>query len=151
MHDWSAAWASQGRRSFLSFTTRILFRRATENFDAFRQNKERLSKSSISSKFTITRKSMFWKGPGYWVTWTEQFYTASNLSQKAYASFGGKGGDNKFRIVEKNGMDAARCGDARRFPAGATCGRKYSQFGEATRRAKTDCAESGMYARNGRR
>ena len=40
------------------------------------------------------------EGPGYWVTWAEQFYTASNLSTEGIRRlYWQQGKDKKFRIV----------------------------------------------------
>ena len=43
MHDWSAAWAARSKKLF-DFYDKDSYSKATENFDAFRQNKERLFK-----------------------------------------------------------------------------------------------------------
>ncbi len=124
------------------FLRQGFYSKATENFDAFRQNKERLFQNPQFHQNLQSREIHVLEGPGYWVTWTEQFYTASNLSTEGIRRlYWQKGEDNKFRIV---GMEwtPRDVGDARRFPAGATCGRKYSQFGKRRGERKADCTQA---------
>lgn len=78
MREWSGAWMSRSPKLF-DFYDPEAYTRATENFDSFRLNKERLFK--ILSFINIYNREIYaLEGPGYWVTWAEQLYSASNLS-----------------------------------------------------------------------
>ena len=79
MQNWSTAWASRSVKMFDYYDPEAYSKAMTENFVAFRQNKERLFKSLQFIKI-FNRKINVLEGPGYWVTWSEQLYTASNLS-----------------------------------------------------------------------
>lgn len=98
MAQWSEAWASRSRRMF-DFYDPDSYSRATENFDLFRQNKERLFKILSFIKI-YNREIHALEGPGYWVTWSEQFYTASNLSTEGIRRlYWQKDRNGEFRIV----------------------------------------------------
>ena len=98
MRDWSNAWASRSDTLF-DFYDAPSYSRATEDFGAFRRNKERLFKILNFIKI-YNREIHALEGPGYWVTWSEQFYTASNLSTEGIRRlYWQKGDDGKFRIV----------------------------------------------------
>ena len=98
MHDWSEAWAGRTAALF-DFYDPTAYSRGTEDFDAFRRNKERLFKILDFIKI-YNREIHVLEGPGYWVTWAEQFYTASNLSTEGVRRlYWQQGTDGKFRIV----------------------------------------------------
>lgn len=98
MGRWSNAWASKSPEMF-DFYDPDAYTRATENFELFRQNKERLFKILSFIKI-YNREIHAMEGPGYWVTWAEQFYTASNLSTEGIRRlYWQKSRDGKFRIV----------------------------------------------------
>ncbi|WP_291357944.1 L,D-transpeptidase family protein [Desulfovibrio sp.] len=98
MRDWSDAWAARSDALF-DFYDAPAYSRATEDFGAFRRNKERLFKILSFIKI-YNREIHALEGPGYWVTWSEQFYTASNLSTEGIRRlYWQKGDDGKFRIV----------------------------------------------------
>lgn len=98
MRDWSSAWAARSD-SLFDFYDAPAYSRATEDFGAFRRNKERLFKILNFIKI-YNREIHALEGPGYWVTWSEQFYTASNLSTEGIRRlYWQKGDDGKFRIV----------------------------------------------------
>jgi len=98
MHDWSAAWAARSKKLF-DFYDKDSYSKATENFDAKIKKLLRLFKILNFIKI-YNREIHVLEGPGYWVTWTEQFYTASNLSTEGIRRlYWQKGEDNKFRIV----------------------------------------------------
>lgn len=78
MRKWSLAWEGRSNKLF-DFYDPDAYSRATENFDLFRNNKERLFKILSFIKI-YNREIHVLEGPGYWVTWSEQLYTASNLS-----------------------------------------------------------------------
>ncbi len=79
MQEWSKAWAARSPRMFEFYNPEAYSRAMPESFAAFRQNKERLFK--ILKFIKIFNKEIHvLQGPGYWVTWSEQLYTASNLS-----------------------------------------------------------------------
>lgn len=98
MGDWSKAWEGRSERMF-DFYDPVAYSRATENFSLFRQNKERLFKS-VSFIKIFNRKIHALEGPGYWVTWSEQLYTASNLSTEGIRRlYWQKDDEGRFRIV----------------------------------------------------
>lgn len=98
MRDWSRAWASRSPSMF-DFYDAPAYSRATEDFGAFRRNKERLFKILSFIKI-YNREIHALQGPGYWVTWSEQFYTASNLSTEGVRRLYWQAGkDGRFRIV----------------------------------------------------
>jgi len=73
-----------------------------ESFQAFRANKERLFK--ILPWIEIYNRNIYvLEGPGYWVTWTDQFYRAPNLTTEGVRRLYWKRDDQgEFRVV---GMD----------------------------------------------
>lgn len=79
MQAWSSAWAARSRKFFDFYDAEAYSRAMPESFVAFRQNKERLFNILRFIKI-YNRKIHVLEGPGYWVTWSEQLYTASNLS-----------------------------------------------------------------------
>lgn len=98
MNEWSAAWAAKSSKMF-DFYDPDAYSRATENFTLFRQNKERLFKILSFIKI-FNREIHAIEGPGYWVTWSEQFYTASNLSTEGIRRlYWQKDDGGRFRIV----------------------------------------------------
>lgn len=98
MMDWSAAWEGRTDKLF-DFYDADAYSRATENFDLFRANKERLFKILSFIKI-YNREIHALEGPGYWVTWSEQLYTASNLSTEGVRRlYWQKDDKGKFRIV----------------------------------------------------
>lgn len=98
MQDWSNAWAQRSSGMF-DFYDSHAYSLATENFALFRQNKERLFKILRFIKI-FNREIHVLEGPGYWVTWAEQFYTASNLSTEGVRRlYWQPGNDGRFRIV----------------------------------------------------
>lgn len=98
MDKWSRAWESRSDRLF-DFYDPDAYSRATENFSLFRQNKERLFKILSFIKI-YNREIHALEGPGYWVTWADQFYTASNLSTEGIRRlYWQKDKNGAFRIV----------------------------------------------------
>lgn len=98
MQQWTKAWAGRSQNMF-AFYTPEAYTRATENFQAFRANKERLFKMFGWIEI-INREIHVLEGPDYWVTWAEQYYRAPNLStegiRRLYWQRDAKG---EFRIV----------------------------------------------------
>ena len=98
MQQWSDAWAARSEKMF-DFYDGPAYSKATEDFGKFRQNKQRLFKMLSFIKI-INRDIHVLQGPGYWVTWSEQFYTASNLSTEGVRRlYWQKDGKGEFRIV----------------------------------------------------
>lgn len=98
MAEWTQAWESRSARLF-DYYDPDSYSRATENFAAFRLNKERLFKILSFIKI-YNREIHALEGPGYWVTWSEQFYTASNLSTEGVRRlYWQKDNRGRFRIV----------------------------------------------------
>ncbi|CAK7012350.1 MAG: hypothetical protein DESF_00487 [Desulfovibrio sp.] len=99
MQAWSNAWAARSPKMFEFYDGDAYSKAMTESFAAFRLNKERLFKILGFIKI-YNRKIHVLEGPGYWVTWSEQFYTASNLSTEGVRRlYWQRGNDKKFRIV----------------------------------------------------
>jgi len=99
MQNWSNAWASRSVKMFDFYDPDAYGKAMSENFVAFKQNKERLFKMLRFIKI-FNRKINVLQGPGYWVTWSEQLYTASNLSTEGVRRlYWQRGADHKFRIV----------------------------------------------------
>lgn len=98
MTSWTNAWAARSNMMFDYYDPEA-YSKATENFDAFRQNKERLFKTLSFIKI-YNRDIHALEGPGYWVTWAEQLYTASNLSTEGVRRlYWQKDKQGHFRIV----------------------------------------------------
>lgn len=98
MAEWSKTWAARSPKLF-DFYDPEAYTKATENFSLFRQNKERLFKILSFIKI-YNREINALEGPGYWVTWADQFYTASNLSTEGIRRlYWQKDPAGKFRIV----------------------------------------------------
>jgi murein L,D-transpeptidase YafK len=99
MAQWSSAWAARSRKMFDFYDSEAYTRAMPESFTAFRQNKERLFSTLKFIKIYNSEIHVL-EGPGYWVTWAEQLYTASNLSTEGTRRlYWQKDGDNSFRIV----------------------------------------------------
>ena len=98
MQAWSNAWAARSPKMF-DFYDREAYSKATEDFAAFKANKERVFKM-IQNIRLFNRDIHVLEGPGYWVTWAEQCYTASNhTSEGIRRLYWQKGADNRYRIV----------------------------------------------------
>ena len=76
MEAWANAWAHKSPMLF-DFYDPLAYSQATENFSRFRAKKEQIF-ATISSLTITTRNIHVLEGPGYWVTWAEQRYSASN-------------------------------------------------------------------------
>jgi murein L,D-transpeptidase YafK len=99
MAQWSNAWAARSPKMFDFYDPEAYTRAMPENFAAFRQNKERLF-SFLKSIKIYNREIHVLEGPGYWVTWAEQLYVASNLSTEGTRRlYWQKDKNNVFRIV----------------------------------------------------
>ena len=113
MQEWSKAWAARSPKMFEFYNPEAYTKAMPESFAAFRQNKERLFK--ILKFIKIFNKEIHvLQGPGYWVTWSEQLYTASNLSTEGVRRLYWQPDDQgHFRIVgmewtpRELGMEAA--------------------------------------------
>ena len=99
MQAWSNAWAARSDKMFEFYDAESYTKAMSESFAAFRLNKERLFKI-LSFVKIYNRKIHVLEGPGYWVTWSEQLYAASNLSSEGVRRlYWQRGKDKKFRIV----------------------------------------------------
>lgn len=80
-HDWAKAWADRSKKFFDYYDADSYSLAQGESFKAFREQKERVFKnvSFIDNKLENVQAL---QGPGYWVTWFQQDYRASNLSTK---------------------------------------------------------------------
>ncbi len=99
MEQWTRAWASRSQKFFDFYDHGAYTKAMHETFTAFKNNKERLFK--ILSWINIfNREVHVLEGPGYWVTWSEQFYRAPNLSTEGIRRlYWQRSGDGQFRIV----------------------------------------------------
>lgn len=98
MNSWTNAWQARSEEMF-DYYEPDSYSRATENFTLFKQNKERLFKILSYIKI-FNREIHALEGPGYWVTWAEQLYTASNLSTEGIRRlYWQKDNEGRFRIV----------------------------------------------------
>lgn len=99
MDQWTRAWAGRSRRLFDFYDPDAYSKSMPESFAAFRANKERLFKR-FSWLNIFNREVHVMEGPGYWVTWSEQFYRAPNLSTEGVRRlYWQRGEDDQFRIV----------------------------------------------------
>lgn len=99
MEQWTRAWATRSPKFFEFYDADAYTRAMPESFAAFRANKERLFRM-LGWINIFNREVHVLEGPGYWVTWSEQFYRASNLSTEGIRRlYWQQGKDKKFRIV----------------------------------------------------
>lgn len=99
MEQWTRAWAGRSTKMFEMYDEAAYSKAMPESFAAFKANKERLFRI-VQWINIFNREVHVLEGPGYWVTWSEQFYRASNISTEGIRRLywqQDKGG--KFRIV----------------------------------------------------
>ncbi len=113
MEQWTRAWASRSHSLFDFYDGESYSKAMPETFEAFRLNKERLFKR-LKWINIFNKQVHVLEGPGYWVTWSEQFYRAPNLSTEGIRRlYWQKDANNVFRIVGMEwirsdvGMEAA--------------------------------------------
>ncbi len=105
MEQWTYAWANRSHSFFDFYNGEAYSKAMPETFKAFRANKERLFKR-LKWINIFNKKVHVLEGPGYWVTWSEQFYRAPNLSTEGIRRlYWQKDADNVFRVV---GMEWVR-------------------------------------------
>jgi len=78
---WARAWAAKSSTFFTYYDAKAYGIAQGESFAAFRQQKERVFKNVSFIDIKISNLQAL-PGPGYWVTWFQQDYRASNLSAK---------------------------------------------------------------------
>lgn len=99
MEQWTRAWATRSPRMFEMYDEAAYSKAMPESFAAFRANKQRLFRI-VQWINIFNREVHVLEGPGYWVTWSEQFYRASNISTEGIRRlYWQQGKDGKFRIV----------------------------------------------------
>ncbi len=99
MEQWTHAWANRSQDFFDFYNGDSYTKAMPETFQAFRSNKERLFKR-LAWINIFNRDVHVLEGPGYWVTWSEQFYRAPNLSTEGIRRlYWQRDTDNVFRIV----------------------------------------------------
>lgn len=99
MEQWTRSWAARSSKLFDFYDAEAYTKAMPESFTAFRANKERLFKLFAWINI-FNREVHVMEGPGYWVTWAEQFYRAPNLSTEGIRRlYWQRGKDNQFRIV----------------------------------------------------
>jgi murein L,D-transpeptidase YafK len=77
--DWAGAWSSRSPKLFDFYDEDAYSIAQEEPFALFRKQKERLFRTLPWIKTTV-RDTQVLPGPGYWVTWFFQDYSAPNLS-----------------------------------------------------------------------
>ncbi len=99
MEQWTRAWASRSDAFFDFYDTEAYSKAMPETFTAFRKNKERWFKR-LNWINIFNREVHVLEGPGYWVTWADQFYRAPNLSTEGVRRlYWQQDADKVFRIV----------------------------------------------------
>ena len=94
---WSDAWGSRSSKMF-SYYEPDAYSQTTESFSAFKTQKERLFKMLPWIKSSIKNVQVL-EGPGYWVTWFYQEYSAPNLSTKGVRRLYWQEFNGELRIV----------------------------------------------------
>ncbi len=99
MEQWTHAWANRSQQLFTFYDPKAYTQSMPESFEAFKSNKERLFK--ILAWINIFNRTVHvLEGPGYWVTWAEQFYRAPNLSTEGIRRlYWQPDTEGEFRIV----------------------------------------------------
>ncbi len=77
--DWNLAWASRSKKMFDFYDANLYSKAQQESFNAFKAQKERLF-ARFNWIHIIYRDVYVMQGPGYWVTWFDQYYKAPNLT-----------------------------------------------------------------------
>lgn len=80
-YGWANAWSAKSGKFFEYYDADAYSIAQGENFASFRAQKERVFKHVKRLDVTVKNVQAL-QGPGYWVTWFEQDYRASNLSAK---------------------------------------------------------------------
>lgn len=80
-HGWATAWAGKSKKFFEYYDAESYAIAQGERFEDFRAQKERVFGFVKWIEIGI-RNVQALQGPGYWVTWFEQDYRASNISSK---------------------------------------------------------------------
>ncbi|SBW05111.1 exported hypothetical protein [uncultured delta proteobacterium] len=78
-NDWAKAWSGKSKKFFDYYDADAYTVAQGESFSDFRQQKERVFKA-VSFIDVKVKNVQALQGPGYWVTWFQQDYRASNLS-----------------------------------------------------------------------
>jgi len=99
MDEWTKAWAARSNTMFTMYNQNAYTKAMPQSFKAFKANKVNLF--SFLPWINIVNKQIHvLEGPGYWVTWSEQFYRAPNLStegiRRLYWQLNKK---NEYKIV----------------------------------------------------
>lgn len=76
---WAKAWGNRSAEMFSYYNPTLYSIAQGESFSAFKAQKERLFKSLPWIKTTVHDIQVL-EGPGYWVTWFNQDYSAPNLT-----------------------------------------------------------------------
>lgn len=98
-YGWAKAWASKSKTLFDFYDPEAYSLAQGERFSNFKAQKERVFKKVSWIDIKI-RNVQALQGPGYWVTWFQQDYKASNLSAKGVRRlYWQKDAKGEFRIV----------------------------------------------------
>lgn len=80
-YGWAKAWSSKSNKFFDYYDADAYAAAQGESFSSFRSQKERVFKNVKRIDVAVQNVQAL-QGPGYWVTWFQQDYRASNLSTK---------------------------------------------------------------------
>ena len=78
-YGWAKAWSAKSKAFFDYYNPDAYSLAQGESFSSFKRQKERIFKT-VNKIDTKIRNVQALQGPGYWVTWFQQDYKASNLS-----------------------------------------------------------------------
>ena len=98
MEMWTRAWASRSNDFFEFYDAHSYTKAMSESFVHFRANKERLFKL-LDWINIFNREVHVLEGPGYWVTWSEQYYrAANNHTTEGIVAYIGNRGRTKYSV-----------------------------------------------------
>lgn len=109
--EWSRAWSTRSNTFFSLYDATAYSIAQRESFHSFKANKERLFHKLPWISSTVENIRVL-QGPGYWVTWFDQYYRAPNLSKEGIRRlYWQSDAEGTFRIVgmewipENRGME----------------------------------------------
>jgi murein L,D-transpeptidase YafK len=99
VRDWAESWSARSARLFDFYDAEAYTLSGSGDFQAFRAQKERLFKALVWVRTSVSEVQIL-EGPGYWVTWFNQDYQASNLATSGTRRlYWQKDSRGEFRIV----------------------------------------------------
>jgi murein L,D-transpeptidase YafK len=99
VYAWAKAWGDRSPKMFDFYNADAYSRAQNQSFNSFRAQKEHIFKS-ISWIDNKINDLQILEGPGYWVTWFNQQYTAPNLKTSGTRRlYWQKDAEGRFRII----------------------------------------------------